>query len=112
MEAIHSLQSLETTRSCAFFIQRLFRYRRQVFSSLPAFHQSVAGSTLTLLASTATVLSRKATLEHIVKTMDSAGLLPSNYSPPVGRERIQLVEDDMWVAGGRLYPPLTQLQAG
>jgi hypothetical protein len=112
MEAIHSLQALETTRSCAFFVQLLLRHRRQVFSSLPAFYRSVAGCTLTLLASTATVLSRRATLKHIVKTMHAAGLLPSNYSPPVGRARIQVVEDELWVAGGALHEPLTQLQAG
>lgn len=109
MEAIHSLQALEMTRSCAFFVQQLFCHRRQVCFSLPAFHNTAAKSSLALLASVAAVLSSRATLKHIVKTMHATGLLPSNYGAPVGRGRVQLGADESWVTGSVAF---SQLQNG
>lgn len=66
-----------------------------------------AQRTLTLLVAVVTVLSRKATLKHIVKTMHSSGALPSNYGPPVGRGRVHI--DESWVTGSLAF---TQLQNG
>ena len=113
MEAIHSLSSLETTRSTVFFIQQLFKYRRQIFFTLTSFHTTAVSCTLTLLAATATVLSRRATLKHIIKTMLSAGLLPSNYNPPLSeRGRVSLVGAESWAPNTGLHVALTKLQTG
>ena len=112
MEAIHSLQALETTRSSAFFAQQLFHYRRQVHFALPLFHTAAAEASLLLLSALAAVLSHRGTLKHIVKTMHAAGLLPSNYGPPAGRGRVQLLlgnADESWVTGSLAF---SELQKG
>lgn len=113
MEAINSLSSLETTASCLFFLSQLFRHRRQLCFSLPSFHNSILSSTLSLLAAVATILSRRATLKHIVKTMHAAGRLPSNCCPPPsGRGRGQGMKEESWAAGSGLHTALSQLQTG
>ena len=113
MEAIHSLSSLESTKSSLFLLSQLFRHRRQLHFSLPSFHDSALSLTLTLLAAMATILSRRAMLRHIVKTMHAAGLLPSNYCPPSSeRGRGQLFGEEVWSVGSGFHGALTELQNG
>ncbi len=113
-EAIRDLQSLEETRSVCQFLQQLAQYRRQWKFALPALHQTLLERLVYLTSSTVAILSKRATLKHIVKTMNSAGVLPPELGPASfrGKGHVrtsggQSDVDDSWVAGS---PAIGELQ--
>ena len=112
LEAIQSLQSLESTRSSAYFVQQMSHYRQHCQFSVPTFHRCAIERTVQLTGCVAAVLSKRATLKHIVKTMHASGGLPASYGPPAVRGRVQMLPgsaDESWVASSAAF---TELQDG
>lgn len=114
-EAIHNLQALEETRSTCQFLQQLSHYRQQWKFALPALHQAVLERVVYLTSSTVAILAKRATLKHIVKTMNAAGVLPPELGPASvmerGRVRTsggQSDTNDTWVIGSPAFGELQE----
>ena len=115
-ETTRDLQSLEETRSVCHFIQHLARYKQQWKFSLLSFHDMIIERIVYLASSTVAILSKRATLKHIVKTMHTSGVLPPEYGPAIlgGLGRLQSLSgsaslsevDGAWVTASPAFAEL------
>ena len=122
-ELIKDLDSLEQTRTTCQFFQELAAYQKQWKFSLGAHHDLVINRVILLLSTSVAVLSKRATMKHIIRTMHTSGLLPPSaisQSAAADRRRARrrtlsaggaktVDFDDDWIMSS---PAFTQLEEG
>ena len=124
---LKDLSSLKETSCVCQFLSHLSRFKQQWQFSLPSVHTGLLQRVIVLTSSCATLLSNRANLKQVIKTMNASGVLPQEYGPAtllsagggaIGRQgsgrvrtlstsgsRLEL--DDSWVITS---PAFTELQ--
>lgn len=78
---MRDLPSLEETLAVTRYFQTLSQYKGGWALGLPALVGSLVDHLVLLTNRTVALLNKKAALRHLIRTMYTAGLLPSNLAP-------------------------------
>ena len=78
---LKDLSSLKEISCICQFLSHLSRFKQQWQFSLPSVHTAFLQRVIILTSSCAVLLSNRANLKQVIKTMNASGVLPQEYGP-------------------------------